>query len=514
MRGLDSVTASDIPKEGTDVVMGYNGPSFRWSDADWAEFSGLPEIHTALAVHIDGDELDIETGAVDPADNAGIVGWVQRNPRPKVSLYMNGSTWPRIKGYIDVAGLTGKVVYRVAAWNGRPSQAPGPDAWAVQYSAPGFGAPGHYDENEVYDLSWFDAGFVAPTPPPSGPRILQQTMTGQDVIDLQMKLNGAGYALTPDGDFGPLTDQAVRSFQAAKGLTVDGQVGPQTVAALEAAQGETPTTSAQPVPIPGGTDRGAIVGVALSQLGQFTGHGFNNPNRYSSELGRPTEAWCGDFVSWVFKQKGVPLPSMQPGIATGFAFCPSAVNFGQQHGVVRPSWDAEPGDIFLFDWNGDGVSDHTEIMTGKEGDTVITVGGNSGPAGGVNQHRWNAPRGVGNNAVLVTLDVSKLVTLGGAPVPTPAPEAPVAVPPGPGAPAWPGRVLILKSPHLCGGDVRQVQQRLIDRGWTVPGGADGDYGPGSAEVITQFQREKGLIVDGQTGPRTWSELFRTDNVTP
>ena len=50
---------------------------------------------------------------------------------------------------------------------------------------------------------------------------------------LQRRLAGAGFAPGPiDGRYGPLTEQAVRSFQAARGLGVDGIAGSLTLAAL------------------------------------------------------------------------------------------------------------------------------------------------------------------------------------------------------------------------------------------------------------------------------------------
>ena len=50
---------------------------------------------------------------------------------------------------------------------------------------------------------------------------------------LQRRLAGAGYASGPiDGRYGPLTEQAVDRFQAARGLVVDGIAGPLTLAAL------------------------------------------------------------------------------------------------------------------------------------------------------------------------------------------------------------------------------------------------------------------------------------------
>lgn len=59
-------------------------------------------------------------------------------------------------------------------------------------------------------------------------------MEGEDVREMQARLNVHGVACDADGIFGPATDAAVRVFQRAKGLVVDGICGAKTWAALDA----------------------------------------------------------------------------------------------------------------------------------------------------------------------------------------------------------------------------------------------------------------------------------------
>jgi hypothetical protein len=64
-------------------------------------------------------------------------------------------------------------------------------------------------------------------PEPSGKPALTEWLkmgsSGDNVVYLQRVLN-----IKADGQFGPITDRAVRAFQAARGLKVDGIVGPIT----------------------------------------------------------------------------------------------------------------------------------------------------------------------------------------------------------------------------------------------------------------------------------------------
>ncbi len=78
---------------------------------------------------------------------------------------------------------------------------------------------------------------------------------GARVRELQALLNTAGAVprLKTDGDFGGLTDTAVRLFQSRAGLVVDGRAGTQTLTALKRAAA--PVVPGRPEP-----DKSAMVG--------------------------------------------------------------------------------------------------------------------------------------------------------------------------------------------------------------------------------------------------------------
>jgi peptidoglycan hydrolase-like protein with peptidoglycan-binding domain len=82
--------------------------------------------------------------------------------------------------------------------------------------------------------------------------------TGEDVRTVQYLLDAHGSTLSVDGDFGPLTNAAVESFQGTHGLSVDGIVGNQTWPALiiQVSQGMT----------------GDAVKAAQSQINSRTGY--------------------------------------------------------------------------------------------------------------------------------------------------------------------------------------------------------------------------------------------------
>ncbi|MBV2357743.1 peptidoglycan-binding protein [Streptomyces sp. J2-1] len=195
------------------------------------------------------------------------------------------------------------------------------------------------------------------------------------VTELQSLLNHHGADLAVDGDFGGLTDSAVRDFQAEKGLAVDGHVGPNTKAALYGAV--TPPTS----PPPGG-GYSKILDVASAEVG--TVEGSARANSYGTSVGLSLStnnyAWCATFVSWVAKQTGAT--SYRNTYVSGWV---KQARAGNYHLSVTNS--PQPGDIVAFDWDGGndftGGHEHIGFVRTVSGSTFTTVEGNtSNPNGG------------------------------------------------------------------------------------------------------------------------------------
>ena len=73
-----------------------------------------------------------------------------------------------------------------------------------------------------------------------GDRPLKRTsplMEGEDVKDLQTRLNALGYDCgTPDGEFGKNTEKGLKSFQTASKIEVDGIFGQASLKALKTAE--------------------------------------------------------------------------------------------------------------------------------------------------------------------------------------------------------------------------------------------------------------------------------------
>lgn len=91
--------------------------------------------------------------------------------------------------------------------------------------------------NEIY--LWAHGGMPTTGKPPTTPdetpcesKVFARGDADRCVIYIQRLLNRRGFGLSDDGDFGPMTERAVKVFQTNHHIAADGIVGKQTWAAL------------------------------------------------------------------------------------------------------------------------------------------------------------------------------------------------------------------------------------------------------------------------------------------
>jgi putative chitinase len=140
--------------------------------------------------------------------------------------------------------------------------------------------------------------------------LLMRGATGPAVRLLQQRLNALGYSVgSPDANFGPKTEAAVRAFQAANGLTVDGKVGTNTHARLFGASAVAAPAGGvgyQPRP-------GDVTGDQLRQIASAAGYRLTKAradavaphlNRAMADSGIDTKKRQRAFLAQVMHESG------------------------------------------------------------------------------------------------------------------------------------------------------------------------------------------------------------------
>lgn len=206
------------------------------------------------------------------------------------------------------------------------------------------------------------------TPPTNGPApsttltgvpALKRGAVGTQVKTLQNLLNSQGGHLLVDGEFGPVTEQAVRRFQLANGLQVDGVVGPITAGKLNDPAskdiGEAPANGGNGH-FPGNEAyddlRDAVIAAAQSHLGALYWWGANGPDYFD----------CSGFVLYVLRED-TGLINWGDDTAQGIKNRLPATNTPQR------------GDPVFF--SSGGHVEHVELATGNGTETIGAGGGGS-----------------------------------------------------------------------------------------------------------------------------------------
>ena len=257
--GWDATSANE-PAAPSGQGAGYTTgtPDIKWTDAQWKAHPGAVRIcQDAGATDSTADVLDIETGAATDEDAAG---WLDRaeaafsaGERPgqrRPALYCSLSGTTQLADVLAAAGKTSGIRLYLAHWGiGQQAarQLVGTGTGPFLIVAVQWAQNAQWDSDE-WGEDWLATVSVKPAPVTTAPAssweevmmgklpTLKQGDKGAAVRTLQGLLVARHYHLGVtgaehdgiDGDFGELTDAAVRELQGARKLTVDGTVGPET----------------------------------------------------------------------------------------------------------------------------------------------------------------------------------------------------------------------------------------------------------------------------------------------
>lgn len=112
-----------------------------------------------------------------------------------------------------------------------------------------------------------------------------------------------------------------------------------------------------------------IVEVARSQIGNEGGELYWRWYGFTQRV-----EWCACFVSWCANQCGY----IDAGIIPKFSGCEWGVSWFKQRGQwANNRMTPTPGMIIFFDWDGNGMSDHTGIVEKVKNGRVYTIEGNT-----------------------------------------------------------------------------------------------------------------------------------------
>lgn len=191
-------------------------------------------------------------------------------------------------------------------------------------------------------------------------------------------------------------------------------------------------------------------------------------------------AWdCSELVEWACAKAGV-APAVPDGAFNQWA----QIKRADRLISVRDGMATRGALLFVGDGTGSGRDAITHVAFSLGDGTTIEARGKKWGVG-----CWSGA-GRFNFAGLITgVDYSNRV-------------APLTAPPAAAVPVFPGVTKLGSS----GDAVRQVQQRLRDRGWSI--GVDGEFGETTDKVVRKFQQDKHLTDDGVVGPKTWQALWR------
>ena len=324
----------------------------------------------------------------------------------------------------------------------------------------------------------------------SCPTNIVQGQSSGCVTELQNLLNDHGANLSVDGDFGPATLYAVRSFQSASAIAVDGMVGPQTKAKLYYSTGQAPAainlnSSSCPTNIVQGQKSGCVTELqrllrrygytTIAIDGDFGPQTYSDVRAFQSSMGLSVDGEVGPNTKLALYNSD---ESGSEGVDLRSASCPANIVEGQSGGCVSTLQALLNGKGQSIAVDGEFGPKTLAAVKSFQSSASLTVDGEVGP--NTKAALYSNIGGGGSSGAPAPINLNSS-------------SCPANIQQG------------QKS-----GCVTELQSLLNHHGASLT--VDGDFGPLTRYAVLDFQSEKGLSVDGIVGPQTKAALYGV--VTP
>lgn len=220
-----------------------------------------------------------------------------------------------------------------------------------------------------------------------------------------------------------------------------------------------------------------IITTAAAENGYKESPSNSNKTKYGEWYNLNGVKWCAIFISWVFDKSGHPLGRIDTD--KGFHYCPSGFNHWKKKGEFTNN--PQEGDIALYDWDGDGICDHTGIFVRWINDSKTSF------------ESWEGNTAVGDdsNGGQVMLRQRKTSTV----------KAFVS-------PGILGSKKVELNNEVKYGDsnanVTIVQKMLYDLKYTIQ--VDGYFGAKTLSIVKQFQNDYKLPTTGIVTPEIFGAM--------
>lgn len=323
---------------------------------------------------------------------------------------------------------------------------------------------------------------------------------GDAVRQLQQNLLDRGIAVAggADGIYGPGTTAAVKEFQRQLGFSPSGSVNAATAAALGEASPSQPANPAPPANPPANSLAGLKVGDrgdAVRQVQQLLlDAGVTVVGGADGVFGAQTRAALASFQS----AKGLQA-SGSVDQATLDALQSSQGGGGGQHGVSNGGGGGGQSSSMVgvgLGSTGEGVKLVQQALVSAGYTVDGGADGVFGPATERAVKSFQGSNGIARTGKVDERTAQALMTILGKAAPGTSNAGYVGLQAG-----------------AAGAGVQTLQKRLLELGIEVRGGADGIFGPATAQAVKSFQTSQGLEATGKVDQATADKLANPTPVT-